>query len=371
MSPQADDARSPSDGFLRSRSEKSRRSGQRGQSDLRSVMFVLIPIGIIGGAMLYVGGKTISADQAHVSTRYVGISAEIPGRVFDVDVANNQRVTRGQVLYRLDPQPFEIALDEAATDLLLTAVELTSEKKTYDQAMGAVAIEEAMVQVDRASLDQYALTSNGSETARQEYDRSRYKLQSDLADLSELRRQAQMVSAKTNGKPGMLVAETPQYLKAKAKLQEAQRALDETAVKAPFSGTVTAVPGFLIGKYLAPYATAFYLVDTDKVWVDATPKATDLTRIQPGQAATINVPSYPALTWHGIVESVSKASFGSRTTGGYSMQIVPPVSMRVRVDTSNPMLPPLGPEMAANVKVDVGQPRRLPKFVARLFKAQS
>jgi membrane fusion protein (multidrug efflux system) len=128
MGPQAGDVRSSSNGSFRSGSEK-RGSGRRTRHDLRSAMFVLIPIGIIGGAMLYVSGKTVSADQAHVSTRYVSISAEVAGQVSDVDVVNNQRVTRGQVLYHLDPKPFEIALDEAATDLLLTAVKLVSEKK--------------------------------------------------------------------------------------------------------------------------------------------------------------------------------------------------------------------------------------------------
>jgi membrane fusion protein (multidrug efflux system) len=368
MGPKTDKTSSSSNGLFRSRFEK---SGRRTRPDLRSAMFVLIPIGIIGGAMVHAGSKTISADQAHVSSRYVGISTEVAGPVSDVDVVNNQRVTKGQVLYRLDPRPFEIALDEAETGLLQTTDKLVSQEKSHDPVMGALAIEEAVVQVDRASLDRCALTWNGSEIARQEYDRSRYELQSDLAELSALQRRAHPASAKANAKPGSLVTEQPEYLKAETKLHEAQHALDQTVVRAPFSGTVTDVPPILVGKYLAPYTAAFYLVDTDRVWVDAAPKATDLTRVLPGQIATIHVPTYPALTWYGTVESIGTASFGPRVTGGYSVRIEQPVSMRVRVDTSNPMLPPLAPGMAVKVKVKTDPPRRLPKFVARLFKTPS
>jgi membrane fusion protein, multidrug efflux system len=371
MGPQADDVPASSNGFSRSGSEEPPRPSQRTRPDLRSAMFVLIPVGIIGGIMVYLGGETVSADQAHISTRYVSISAEVAGQVSGVNVVNNQRVTKGQILYRLDPRPFDIVLDEAETDLLQIAIKLASQKKNYDQSMGAIAIEEAMVLVDQASTDRYTLASNSDEIARQEYERSRYELQSDLAELSALRREARMVPAKVNGKPGTPVTERPQYREAEARLHEAQRALDETIVRAPFSGTVSGIPGFFMGKYLAPYAIAFYLVDTNKVWVDATPKATDLTRVLPGQAATINVPGYPALTWHGVVESVSKVSFGSRITGDHSAQAMQLASVRVCVDTSDPKLPPLGPEMAAKVEVNISQPHHLPKFVARLFKAQS
>jgi membrane fusion protein (multidrug efflux system) len=72
------------------------------------------------------------------------------------------------------------------------------------------------------------------------------------------------------------------YLQAKAQVDEAQRQLDDSVVKAPFAGIVTNVPAIAPGKYLAASTTAFYLVATDHVWVDATPKETELTYVRPG-----------------------------------------------------------------------------------------
>ena len=79
-------------------------------------------------------------------------------------------------------------------------------------------------------------------------------------------------------------------------------------VTAPFAGTVTDVPSIAPGKYLAASTTAFFLVDTDHVWVDATPKETELTYVRPGQPVTVTVDTYPDLEWHGVVESVSPAA---------------------------------------------------------------
>jgi len=62
------------------------------------------------------------------------------------------------------------------------------------------------------------------------------------------------------------------------------------------------------GKYLAASTTAFFLVDTDNVWVDASPKETELTYVRVGQPVTVNVDIYPDAEWHGVVESVSPAA---------------------------------------------------------------
>ena len=93
-----------------------------------------------------------------------------------------------------------------------------------------------------------------------------------------------------------------------AQRDEAARQLDHTVVKAPFAGIVTNVPSIAPGKYLAASTTAFYLVATDHVWVDANPKETELTYVRPGQPVTVTVDTYPDLEWHGTVESISPAA---------------------------------------------------------------
>ncbi len=81
-----------------------------------------------------------------------------------------------------------------------------------------------------------------------------------------------MQLARLAGDPDIAVAQHPQYLQAKAQVDEAQRQLDHTVVNAPFAGIVTNVSAIAPGKYLAASTTAFYLVAADHVWVDCEPR---------------------------------------------------------------------------------------------------
>jgi len=101
---------------------------------------------------------------------------------------------------------------------------------------------------------------------------------------------------------------------------------------------VTQVPSIAPGKYLAASTTAFFLVDADHVWIDATPKETELTHVRPGQSAIVTVDTYPDLEWHGTVESVSPAAaqqfslLPAQNTSGNWVKVVQRVPLRVRVD---------------------------------------
>ena len=182
-----------------------------------------------------------------------------------------------------------------------------------------------------------------------------------------------MQLARLAGNPDIPVTQHPQYLQAKAQVDEAQRQLDHTVVKAPFAGIVTNVPSIAPGKYLAASTTAFYLVDTDHVWVDATPKETELTYVRPGQPVTVTVDTYPDAEWHGTVESISPAAaqqfslLPAQNTSGNWVKVVQRIPMRVRVDTSDKNLPPLRAGMSVEVDVDTGHARGLPHFLTALF----
>ena len=160
------------------------------------------------------------------------------------------------------------------------------------------------------------------------------------------------------------------YLQAKAQVEEAQRQLDDSVVMAPFAGIVTQVPAIAPGKYLAASTTAFFLVATDYVWVDATPKETELTYVRPGQPVTVTVDTYPDAEWHGTVASISPAAaqqfslLPAQNTSGNWVKVVQRVPMRVRVDTNDKDLPPLRAGMSVEVDVDTGHARGLPHLLA-------
>jgi membrane fusion protein, multidrug efflux system len=205
------------------------------------------------------------------------------------------------------------------------------------------------------------------------YDQARFTLELDKNKLKSLRQQAAVQLARLDGNPDIPVTQHPQYQQAKAQVDEAQRQLDHTVVKAPFAGIVTNVPSIAPGKYLAASTTAFYLVDTNHVWVDATPKETELTYVRPGQPVTATVDTYPDAEWHGVVESISPAAaqqfslLPAQNTSGNWVKVVQRITMRVRIDTNDKNLPPLRAGMSLEVNVDTGHARGLPHFLAALF----
>jgi membrane fusion protein, multidrug efflux system len=341
---------------------------------VRWALFAVLPFALAAGAYWYVtGGQVMSTDDAYVQAETVGISTDVSGIVEGIDVANNQHVDPGQVLYRLDPRQFQIALDNAKANLAQTALTIDAMKQDYARMLSDAAAQQAQVELDQATYDRYAALVPSGATTKASYDQARFTLELDKNKLKSLRQQAAVQLARLDGNPDIPATQHPQYLQAKAQVDEAQRQLDHTVVKAPFAGIVTNVPSIAPGRYLAASTTAFYLVDTNHLWVDATPKETELTYVRPGQPVTATVDTYPDTEWHGIVESISPAAaqqfslLPAQNTSGNWVKVVQRITMRVRIDTSDKNLPPLRAGMSLEVNVDTGHQRGLPHFLAALF----
>jgi len=316
--------------------------------------------------LVLIGGQVMSTDNAYVEADKVGISTDVSGIVQDVDVSENQRVDAGQTLYRLDPRQIQIALDNAQANLAQTALSIEAMKRDYRRMLDDIGTQQAQVELDQLTYNRYATLVKTDAVSRANYDQARLTLQADNSKVASLKKQAEVQLARLGGNPDVPVTQHPQYLQAKSQVDEVQRQLDHTVVKAPFAGIVTSVPSIAPGKYLAASTTAFYLVDTAHVWVAANPKETEMTYVRPGQPATITVDIYPDIQWHGTVESVSPATaqefalLPAQNTSGNWVKVVQRVPMRVRVDTSKTDLPPLGAGMSAVVDVDTGHRRGFP-----------
>jgi membrane fusion protein (multidrug efflux system) len=374
----AETARTPQIAPVEERSRKAAavapRVRVRRRDRVRWVLFALLPLALIVGGYLYVtGGRVMSTDDAYVQAEKVGISTDVSGIVKEVAVTDNQRVEAGQVLYRLDPRQFQIAVDNAKANMAQTALSIEAMKQDYKRMLSDVAAEQAQVNLDQINYDRDVTLLRSGTIPQAIYDQAQSALATDKSKLESLRQQSQVQLARLGGDPEIAATEHPQYLQAKAQVEEAERQLDHTLVKAPFAGLVTNVPAIAPGKYLAASATAFYLVDVDHVWVDATPKETELTYVRPGQPVTVTVDTYPDLQWHGTVESVSPAGaqefslLPAQNTSGNWVKVVQRMPMRVRIDTSDKSRPPLRAGMSVEVEVDTGHARGLPHFLTRWF----
>jgi membrane fusion protein, multidrug efflux system len=341
----------------------------------RWVMFAALPLVLVCGAYWYVtGGQVVSTDDAYVEADKVGISTDVSGIVQDVDVTENQHVGTGQILYRLDPRQFQIAVDHAKATLANTRLTIDNLKASYRMMLNDIASQQAIVNDDQATFDRYAsLVKDQLAITNAQYDQARYKLDADKQKLASLNQQAEAQLALLGGHPDSQTDQHPQYLQAKADVEEAQRQLDHAVVRAPFAGVVTGVPSIAPGKYLQASTTAFFLVSTDHVWIDAQPKETQLTYVRTGQPVRVTVDTYPDVVWQGTVESISPAASAefsllpAQNTSGNWVKVVQRIPMRVRVDTNGSDLPQLRTGMSAEVDVDTGHTRGLPHFLTALF----
>jgi membrane fusion protein (multidrug efflux system) len=350
--------------------EPARPARRRG---MRRVLFALLPLALIAGGYVYVtGGQVMSTDDAYVEADKVGVSTDVSGIVKAVDVTENQHVTAGQVLYRLDDEQFRYALDRAEAQVGTVRDDINALKANYRDMQAQIKqAQDDVAYYNREFQRQQQLSGNGF-ASQQTFDTARRNLQNAQQKLTSLNEQLAAITANLGGDPNLPVEQHPRYRDAVAQRNEAARQLDHTVVKAAFAGVVTNVPAVAPGKYLQASATAFYLVATDHVWVDSNPKETQLTYVRPGQAVTVSVDTYPDLAWHGTVESISPAAaqefslLPAQNTSGNWVKVVQRIPMRVRLDTSDKSLPPLRAGMSVEVNVDTGHARGLPRFLTAL-----
>jgi membrane fusion protein (multidrug efflux system) len=343
----------------------------------RPLMFALLPLALIVGGYFYVtGGAVMSTDNAYVQADMVGLSTDVSGIVREVSVHDNQKVAKGDVLFKLDDLQFRLALDRADAQIGNTRNDLVALQASYRNMQAQV--EQAQKDVDFNMVNfkrqEQLLTNNF--TPKATFDAARNTLQGSQQKLASLNAQLAGIAANLNGNPDAPIEDHPRYKDAVAARDEAARQLAHTTVRAPFAGIVTNVPSLQPGQYLAAAATAFNIVSTDHVWVQASPKETELTYVKPGQKVTVEVDTFPGQRWAGTVESISPASASSfsllpaENTSGNWVKVVQRIPMRVRVSNAQGK-PALRVGMSVEVSVDTGHERGLPSFITDLFASSS
>jgi membrane fusion protein, multidrug efflux system len=343
----------------------------------RPLMFALLPAALVVGGYFYVtGGAVMSTDNAYVQADMVGLSTDVSGIVREVSVHDNQKVAKGDVLFKLDDLQFRLAQDRAEAQIGNTRNDLVALQASYRNLQAQV--EQAQKDVDFNMVNfqrQEQLIANNF-TPRATFDAARNTLQGSQQKLASLNAQLTGIAANLNGNPDAPIEDHPRYKDALAARDEAARQLAHTVVRAPFAGIVTNVPSLQPGQYLAAAAVAFNIVSTDHVWVQASPKETELTYVKPEQKVTVDVDTYPGERWAGTVDSISPASASSfsllpaENTSGNWVKVVQRIPMRVLVKNA-PGKPPLRVGMSVEVNVDTGHARGFPGFITSLFGSGS
>ncbi len=343
----------------------------------RSATRVLRPVLMLGGIAVVAvgsvlwwlhGGRIVSIDDSYVRAAKVAITDDVAGIVGEVLVHEGQHVNKGDVLLRLRDRQIRIALAGAKANVAQTALTLEAMKRDYQRMLRDTAVQQARLQSDQATLDRYSNLVKSGGVPRADFDDARFKVAADLASVDSLKQQADVQLARLGGNPDVDVTTMPQYAQAQSQVEEFERQLEHAAITAPFSGTVTNVEATQPGMYLPVGTAAFGLVSDEHVWVEASPKETDLTWVKLGDPVTITVDTYPGHPWHGTVESIAPASASefsvlpAQNSSGNWVKVVQRLPVRIKVDRQ-PEDPELRAGMSVEADIDTGRVRHLSDLV--------
>ncbi|HEX8047036.1 HlyD family secretion protein [Rhizobium sp.] len=343
------------------------------RSPTRPILFALLPVALVIGGYYYVtGGQIMSTDNAYVQADMVGVSTDVSGTVIAVDVHENEVVKKGQVLFRLKPDSFRITLEGAQAQLGNARNQILNLQASYKQSLAEIAQAQADIPYYQNEYERQQNLINSSVASKAAYDQAKHNLDAAQQKVSVAQAQAATTLAQLGGNADLPVEQNPLYLQAKAAVDNAQRELDDTVVRAPFDGITTNVPSLQVGAYLTAAQQGFSLVSTTNMWINASPKETELTYVKTGQKVTISVDAYPGVTWKGTVSSISPASGASfsllpaqNTTGNW-VKVVQRIPMIISIDDTQGK-PPLRVGMSVVADVDTGHARGLPDSIASLL----
>lgn len=344
---------------------------------LRTDRSLLRRILMIGGValvaavslVLYLtGGRYVGTDDSYVHAGQLMVSTDVSGLVKSVDVKEGQHVKAGQLLFRIDPLQFQIALDNAKANLNNTRLTIVSMRDDYQRMQRDIAAQQSTVRLDQLTSQRYDALLKSKSIAAMTADQARFTYLTAQNTLSSLQDTAEVQLAKLGGNLSLPIESLPQYKAAQSQVDEMQRQLDHSVVRAPFDGTVTEVdslqPGTLVISALSSFSTtsAVGLVADHNTWVEANMKETDLTHVHPGNPVEVTIDTYPDRTWHGWVDSISPATgaafsvLPAENASGNWVKITQRVTVRIKLDLK-PSDPPLRAGMSTYVTIDTGHRR--------------
>jgi multidrug efflux system membrane fusion protein len=293
---------------------------------LRRLLGVLVslvaPVGVVITGVLVTRrtNERPSTYDATIQAYIVNMAPEVSGRIVELNVLDNQQVKEGQVLFQIDPRPYQLSVDQAraavqALEAELSVIKSEVASQTSGAAAAATGINTAEAQLDFAAstLNRIQpLLGRGFVTAEQ-VDQARTAKETAQVALERARQMAaQAREAITSSKPT-----EAQLDGARATLALAERNLDKTAVRSPFNGRITALQ-VAAGEFADAGHPLFTIINTEHWYAIGNFRETDLAGIEPGQRATVFVMAQPRLPLRGTVDSLGwgVASSGSATFGG-------------------------------------------------------
>jgi membrane fusion protein (multidrug efflux system) len=312
-------------------------------------------------------GRYVSTDNAYVKGDRVLIATELSGVITEVPVSENEHVSRGQLLFRLDDSSYRLALAkiDASIDSARAEIRgLRAQWRTKREEIKAALSQQIYAQADYDRQKDLAERKFASaarfEEARMSLDVARQRISAAEQDLTR-------IEAALAGDPKIEVDQHPKVKELLAQRQEVLLNLRRTIINAPLDGIVSKVP--LPGSYATAGQPSIVVVSDKDLWIEANFKETELTRVRPDQPVAINVDTYPDDTCTGRVKSIAQATGAEfavlppQNASGNWVKVVQRIPVRIAVTCKNDQSP-LRVGMSTTVEVDTGHHRTLRELLS-------
>jgi membrane fusion protein (multidrug efflux system) len=267
---------------------------------LRTFLMLVVPaILIIGGGYYWLtSGGSVSTDDAQIKQDIVSVSPQVNGQVTQVLVRNGMHVKKGDLLFRIDPQPYQVALEQAQAQLAAAHLQ-TQQLRTQAAGTGAdITGAQANLSIKENALSrQQALLKQGF-TTRADYEDALNEVKTAEQQLADAK------AREANAQAAIAPGEQPSIAQAQAAIDKARLELDRTAVRAPMDGVIENADDLQVGRMAVTGIGMLSLVHSKSAWVEANFKEKDVGRMVPGERAEITVDAYPGVKFPAHVQSI-------------------------------------------------------------------
>jgi membrane fusion protein (multidrug efflux system) len=342
-----------------------------GKKRRRRLLIIAGPLAllIVGGLFYLFGGRYATTDNAYVKSYKVSISPEVEGRVDSVRVGDNARVHKGDILFTIERQPYEIALAQAEGNLGTVRSDILSMRADYRQRQAETADAEENVRYQQRELNRFSALARTNTVAQAKLDQVRHDYNDAVSNRESLKQELAAQAAKIGGDVNAPLEQDPHYRQAQAALDKAKLDLARTQVSAPIDGIVANM-NLRAGEFVAPGLPLFSVVNDHTIWIEANFKETDLTDVRAGQPVDIEIDTYGGRSWRGKVASITPATgaefsiLPAENSSGNWVKVVQRLMVRIEF-TDYDGNPPLAAGMSSYVRIDTGHNRLSRMFGAR------